>query len=113
MNRYGTGERGEVIARDYLDALGYRILEENLRYKGVGEIDIVALDNADLVFVEVKTRVNYEFGEPLEAITPHKIRCIKRCAEQYITDQNVRFENIRFDAIVVFNDEVEHFKEAF
>ncbi|MGI6213822.1 MAG: YraN family protein [Christensenellales bacterium] len=113
MNRYGTGEKGEVIAKNYLYDAGYKILEENLRYKGTGEIDLVAMEGADLVFVEVKTRVNYEFGEPLESVTLHKQRCIQRCAERYISERDISFQNVRFDVIIVFNDSVEHYKEAF
>lgn len=113
MNRYGTGERGEVIARNYIDELGYILLDENFRIKGVGEIDLIAMDSADLVFIEVKTRTSYDFGDPLESITAHKRRCITRCAQVYIDKVDISFENVRFDVIIVFNDEVEHIKDAF
>jgi len=113
LNRYGTGEKGEVIARLYLADLGYTLLEENFRIARVGEIDLIAMDGADLVFVEVKTRSSYDFGDPLESITVHKRRRIRRCAQGYLDSVDVKYEYTRFDVIIVFNDEVEHIIDAF
>ena len=61
------GRRGEEIAADYLRGAGLVIVERNWRCT-LGEIDIVALDAADTVFVEVKTRAGLGYGHPLESI---------------------------------------------
>ena len=66
------GRRGEAIAARHLEAAGLVIVERNWRCTH-GEIDIVARDGGDLVFVEVKTRSSVEYGHPLEAITPIKL----------------------------------------
>lgn len=113
MNRYGEGEKGEVIAREYLRDKGYIILDENVRYKSIGEIDLIALDKGDLVIVEVKTRSSYDFGDPLLSITPKKIKSLIKATELYIGSVKLSYRDIRFDVIVVFNDEVTHIKEAF
>jgi len=65
------GRRGEQLAVDHLEAVGYRILDRNWRCPA-GEIDVVALDGDDLVVVEVKTRSSLGWGDPLEAVTRRK-----------------------------------------
>jgi len=113
MNRYGEGEKGEVIAREYLIKKGYKIVEENVRFKGIGELDIVALDGKELVIVEVKSRASNEFGEPLQSITKAKIKNILKATELFIFSREILYEDIRFDVIAVLSDEVTHIKEAF
>ena len=66
------GRRGEDEAAAYLTALGYRIVDRNWRCAS-GEIDIVALDGAQLVVVEVKTRRSRAYGDPLEAVDDAKL----------------------------------------
>ena len=66
------GRRGEQLAVDHLEARGMAVLERNWRCR-LGEIDIVARDRGDLVFIEVKTRSNSDCGHPFEAITPIKL----------------------------------------
>lgn len=66
------GRRGEQIAVDHLERLGYRILDRNWRCP-TGELDIVASDERELVVVEVKTRSGEAFGDPLEAVTEVKL----------------------------------------
>ena len=73
------GREGERIAVDYLTEKGYRILRRNYRF-GRGEIDIIAQDGTELVFVEVKTRRTSAFGEPEEAVTPKKQSQIRTVA---------------------------------
>lgn len=66
------GRRGEQLAVDHLEAVGYRILDRNWRCPS-GEIDVVALDGDELVVVEVKTRSSLSHGDPLEAVTRRKM----------------------------------------
>jgi putative endonuclease len=66
------GRRGEEEAVAYLRSLGWRILDRNWRCEH-GEIDVVALDGAELVVVEVKTRRSRSYGDPLEAVTARKL----------------------------------------
>ena len=75
MNYREVWTRGEVGAKAYLEGKGYRILETNFVTK-IGEIDIIAKDGDYIVFVEVKARTRADFGEPIEAVTPQKVRKI-------------------------------------
>ena len=66
--KQNTGDKGENYACDLLVEKNFKIVKRNYRY-GHGEIDIIADDNGVLVFIEVKTRKNVEFGQPVSAVT--------------------------------------------
>ena len=66
------GRRGEKLAGRFLRGHGYKILYRNFRACGGGEIDIVCRDGDTLVFVEVKTRSDEDFGRPIEAVDRQK-----------------------------------------
>ncbi len=110
-----TGQAGENLAQTYLLKQGYRILETNWRF-GHLEVDIIALDNQTIVFVEVKTRGSSAFGQPSLAVNLQKQRNIIRAANSYVTRYNYPYE-VRFDIIsIVKNNEgntLEHLKDAY
>lgn len=83
MSNLTIGNKGEDLACEYLKKNGYKILERNFRIRG-GEIDIVAKDQAYLVFVEVKARYSHKYGLPVEAITPWKIKFLLKTARFYL-----------------------------
>lgn len=95
-----TAKLGENIACEYLKKLGFRILERNYR-KTYGEIDIIALDKDILAFIEVKTRTSNQFGSPLEAITPWKLRSLIKTAQYYKMTHHHLPESLRIDAVSV------------
>jgi putative endonuclease len=66
------GARGEKLACQFLRGRGYKILYRNFRDRTGGEIDIVCRDGDTLVFVEVKTRADEDFGRPVEAVDRQK-----------------------------------------
>ncbi len=108
-----VGTKGEVIAKEYLEKIGYKILETNWHYSKNSEIDIIAIDKKTLVFVEVKTRTSENFGHPLEAITPRKLEKIHMATLAYIQAAKVKYENYRIDAISVIGlnqPKIEHLK---
>ncbi len=92
-----TGQCGEDIAAEHLKKNGYKIVKRNYKNK-IGEIDIIAKNKEDLIFVEVKTRSSDKFGTPAEAVTYYKKRKIVNCAKFYLakypTDMNIRFDII-------------------
>ncbi|MHB1688026.1 MAG: YraN family protein [Ignavibacteriaceae bacterium] len=96
------GEDGERLAVDLLKAEDYEIIEQNYRY-GKGEIDIIAKDPRDgfLVFVEVKSRQNLEYGEPEYAVTKNKIKQLKKIAELYLYEKEIEEIDSRFDVIAI------------
>jgi len=100
--RHILGKNGEEAAEEYLKKKGYNIIERNFRSK-VGEIDIIALDENYIVFIEIKTRSNVEYGLPSEAVTERKIKHIYRTAQYFLYSRNLENENARIDVIEVYN----------
>ena len=109
------GKQGESIAVEYLKSRGYKILEMNWRTRHK-EIDIIALDKNEIVFIEVKTRKNNYFGDPEEAVNLKKQKFLINAAENYIISNKIDLE-VRFDIISVIGDSnkynINHIKEAF
>jgi putative endonuclease len=103
MFKKEEGELGEKIAAEYLKKQGFKIIDRNFRIRG-GEIDIIALDGETLVFIEVKTRRSSEFGTPLEAITPWKLRALIKTAQFYKIKHPSLPESMRIDAVAVVLD---------
>ncbi len=91
---------GENLACEYLKKLGFKILDRNYLIRG-GEIDIVAIDKDQLVFVEVKTRYSHDFGLPIESITPWKMKSLLKTAQFYIQKINWRDKPYRLDFVSV------------
>ena len=82
MRRKRLGKKGEQIASRLLKKAGYRLLEKNFTCP-FGEIDLIAEEDNDLVFIEVKTRQGDYFGQPEEAVTPKKLAQIQRLGHYY------------------------------
>lgn len=116
-HKIDVGKEGEEIAVNFLQSKGYEILERNYHY-GHGEIDIVAKDKECLVFIEVKTRINLELGEPEYAVNQKKIKQIKKMAELYLFDKDIDEAECRFDVVAVLlddkkNPKITHYENAF
>ena len=116
LNNRPSGERGERLARRYLEDHGYTILDQNYRTR-YGELDLIATKDETLVVVEVKLRRGTGFGEPLEAITSRKQRTIRAITEEYLLDKSPDFQTIRFDAIGILAQgnraKITHIQDAF
>lgn len=109
------GRTGESIAVKYLINKDYYILEKNFRIK-TGEIDIIALKDDILVFVEVKTRTSTNYGYAYEAVNKKKQRKIINTALYYIKLNRMKNYQLRFDIIEVYlgrTNKINHFKNAF
>ena len=109
LNFYQLGQRGEDLARQYLEKQGLTLQKHNFRFRQ-GEIDLIGWDKNTLVFIEVKYRRSKAFGNPLEAIHPKKQRQIIRASEYFL----LKYPHqgmIRFDAlgILEINGEIEYF----
>ncbi|MCB0076155.1 MAG: YraN family protein [Anaerolineales bacterium] len=83
--RVARGEAGERWAARALRACGYHLLDQRWRIVG-GEIDLIARDGDEYVFVEVKARRGDRFGTPELAVTPRKLTFLARAAEQWLAD---------------------------
>lgn len=100
INKRDLGSYGEDLACSYLENLNYLIKCKNFSSRN-GEIDIICFYNNILVFVEVKSRYNCNFGNPIESINYSKINSIKRCAQYYLYKNRIMDINIRFDIIEI------------
>lgn len=103
-----VGRFGEQVAADFLHEHGLRILERNWR-SAAGELDIVALDGATIVFIEVKTRSSRAYGVPAEAVDRRKAARIRRLASQWMAEHRdsgdlVGWHAVRFDVVAVLRD---------
>ncbi|MGP1515606.1 MAG: YraN family protein [Bacteroidales bacterium] len=116
INTYQVGRRGEDIAVDFLENLGYKILTRNYIHNKK-EVDIVARDKNEVVFVEVKQRATGQFGQPYKAVNRKKQQSIIMVADNYIKRYNIDLE-ARFDVISIvlgtsLTPQIEHIKNAF
>lgn len=109
------GEEGEKIAVSFLKSKGYIIYQTNWRF-GKLEIDIIAEDGRELIFIEVKSRSSEKYGRPEEAIDDSKELAILNAADIYVRNFNLEIE-VRFDVIsIIINKQqtkINHIIDAF
>lgn len=110
------GFKGEAIAKEYLQQLGYEILEENWTH-GKAEIDLIAYQNRTIIFVEVKSRTSVAFGEPEDFVDAAKQKQMELAAIYYIELMNHQNE-VRFDIVAItFKQDntyiLKHIEDAF
>lgn len=94
------GNRAEDLAVRTLIERGYEILARNVRVAG-GEIDVIATQGDVLCFVEVRSVSDPKHGDPLETITPLKIRRLVKAAQGYLATLPPPWPTMRFDAVGV------------
>lgn len=110
------GKEGEVRASLYLLLRGYHILARNWRGADC-EVDIIADDYGEVVFVEVKTRMQHGEVLPEEAVTANRMYRMSRAAEEFLAANRLRENPFRFDIIALTKDgenwKLRHLKQAF
>lgn len=116
-NDLARGRRGEDLAHRYLQKRGYTVVARNFRTRsGSAELDLVAWDGSQIVFVEVKSRATEEFGTPDRAVDVEKQRKILRAAGEYLHRMDASWDIARFDVVnVVFAAKpiIRHVEDAF
>lgn len=110
LNKRQMGAAKEKLAGKLLTLHGYEILEHNYRCRS-GEVDIIAREGGDLVFVEVKYRSDDE-ALPQEAVDHNKQRHICRVARQYCYRNNYQ-GNCRFDVVAIRGQQYQIIRDAF
>ncbi|HEX6542601.1 MAG TPA: YraN family protein [Ktedonobacterales bacterium] len=111
------GSAGERLAAGWLEARGYRVLARNWRC-AYGELDVVAEEQGELVFVEVKTRRGVAHGAPEEAITATKRAHLIAAAQSYLMEQQRETQSCRIDVVAIQLDgqgrliSVRHYRSA-
>ena len=100
--RAEIGALGEQLAVDHLRALGLRVVDRNWRCR-YGELDVIAADDAagTAVFVEVKTRTSDRFGGVEQAVSPQKVRRLRRLAGLWLAAHDGNWSQVRIDVVGV------------
>ena len=113
--RHNLGQTGEDVAEIYLLKNNYKIIERNFNCRQ-GEIDIIAKDKNELVFIEVKTRTNKKYGKPIDAITYYKKKHILNSIKYYLYLKKLENAFVRIDVIEVYQKKdgfwLNHIKDA-
>ncbi|UCF65746.1 MAG: YraN family protein [bacterium] len=121
MSHYSQkiGKWGEKEAEAYLSEKGYHILFKNWRAER-GDIDIIALNNNCLVFVEVKGGSSAKYGPPELRLTNNKKRQMRKLATLFLAGTealDIEYEFCRFDVVVIDGHqnkfEIRHYENAF
>ena len=94
------GKEGEDRAARFLMKQGYRIIERNYRTRS-GEIDLIAVHDGAVVFIEVKTRTSDAFGAPELAVNPRKQQRMVKAALGYIKYKKLHQVPCRFDVVAI------------
>lgn len=118
-SRAVLGQSGEDLAVRYLMLNGYLILQRNFRCR-IGEIDIIALKDNVLTFIEVKTRHSLKAGNPAEAVTFTKQQKIRKVAQYYMLVEGLlnNMPILSFDVIEIVKNETKilnfkHYEHCF
>ena len=118
-SRKSLGRRGEQLAAEHVERLGWRIVDRNYQTR-LGELDLVAIDADTLVFIEVKTcRVGRR--QPWDSLHERKQVQVRRIAGLWFNQRRSKpfFERVRFDGIGVLVDDdgklvsLDHLEDAF
>lgn len=113
--RHIIGKEGEDIATQFLLKQNYKIVERNFECKQ-GEIDIIAIDKNEVVFVEVKTRTSEKYGKPVDAVNENKKKHFVRAIKYYIYKKKLENAFIRIDVIEIYIRDnkyyINHIKKA-
>lgn len=112
-NKRTIGSHYESRVAAFLEKQGFEILERNYRCR-YGEIDLIARDGNDLVFIEVKYRKTDCAGTALEAIDEKKAAQVRRVASIYLFQRRyAESTSVRFDAAGVDGEQITYIKNAF
>lgn len=112
-NKRAIGSHYESRVAAFLKKQGFEILEQNYHCR-FGEIDLIARDTAELVFIEVKYRSTDRAGSALEAITEKKAAQVRHVAAVYLAQKRYSEQTpVRFDAVGIDGERITYIKNAF
>ena len=111
-------QRAEDAAARFLESQGYKIAQRNVVSR-FGEIDIVALDDGMVVFVEVKSRTSDHYGPPEDSVNRRKRDKLRRLAQLFLEQHKLLDTPCRFDVVALTRTaeggdwSIELFQDAF
>lgn len=94
------GNVGEELAAEFLQSQGMTILASQYK-KSFGEIDLIAQDGDEVVFVEVKARATSTYGYPEDSVTREKIGHILRVGQKYLQEKQRTESPWRIDILAI------------
>ena len=112
------GRWGEKRCEKFLKRKGYKTLTRNFSCK-TGEIDLIMVDSdGTLVFVEVKTRANEDFGQSESVVTKTKQTRMLRTARYFLATNNIENRPFRFDVVIIVlaekgPEQIRHYENVF
>jgi len=98
--KHALGRAGEGVATEHLERQGLVELARNWRCPQ-GELDVVVTDGRQVIFCEVKTRSGVDYGAPLDAVGPDKVRRLRELARAWLTERGLTGVPVRFDVISI------------
>ncbi len=116
-DKHRKGIIGEQAATEYILKQGYVLLEKNWS-RQKSEIDIIAMHQDVMVFIEVKARTSDGYGSPEQTVDAKKEKLMAQGAAVYMQEAGHEW-SIRFDVIAILLDSaglvvrLEHFQDAF
>jgi putative endonuclease len=112
------GQRSEQAAAQYLIRLGYRVLATNIQDNS-GELDILALDDSTLVFVEVRSSSRWDPIQVAASVNGRKQRKLSAAAKRFLARHRLLGMSARFDVVAITwpnttqKPIISHFPDAF
>ena len=112
------GQRGELIAKEYLLKNNYKILAANYK-SGYQEIDIITKKNKEYIFIEVKTRLKNSESINENPLAKHQVKNLKIAILNYAHENKINLELIHLDLIIILVDsakkraELKHYRDVF
>ncbi|MCG2790545.1 MAG: YraN family protein [Actinomycetia bacterium] len=100
LSKKQLGDLGEDISEIFSVKMGYSILKRNYRCR-LGEIDLIAKNKNKIIFFEVKTRTNLNFGYPEESVNNLKVLKLKKLAIFFAVSENMGDLDMQFDVISI------------
>lgn len=102
VNTHIIGQTAEDIAAEYLVSQKIKVVDRNYRTR-YGEIDIIAKDKKEFIFVEVKAKNTSRFGKPYEMVTAKKKKKLISTSKRYLIDNgfNIEKDSWRIDVISI------------
>lgn len=113
MDTTANGILAEFNAAKLMESKGYTVLDVNVNYPKIGELDLVCKQGGTLVVVEVKYRSTDSMGDPIESVDKRKVKKIIKATERYIVEKGYQNMEIRFDIIADRDGIQEHIEDAF
>ena len=113
MNNREKGNQYEDRAVEHLTQLGYVVIHRNFRAGRIGEIDIIAIKNGVICFVEVKGRASLRFGAPSESISNAKKNKIRLTSSFYLAVKGFSDVETSFLIVEILGEEINIIEEVF